>query len=428
MVRRVETDENCPTLFGRVSRSAVARSSLAVIAAFGAGHARAQAPGGGDERRMDIGVGVHGYYDSDAVRGQNILNARPDAQREDFVTEPNITADIVSPIGRQSVFLNGSLGYRLYSHNSFLNRENIHVSGGFRVQPVRGCVATLSGNYVQQQSELYDILDGFDPRNVEKIGGVGADVSCQAAGGLTPSLSYRRTRAKNSSIVRQANEYVSDNYTASLGYSRPNLGTISLYASYNDARYPKRRFLLPGLPADGTQVYSGGISYQRAIGTRLTGSVSAGYTKVDPRLPGVKDFKGANWDAALTYDSRNRIKANLAFSRSVEQSNLIGDSYGVNTGFHLTTEYAFSDRIRLTAGGSYVRRRFEQSPLYQLPNFNSRDRTVTVYSKLAVGNVGPVAIVFEAAREHRKSVVPVYNYGSTRFGVSATYRFGRLGL
>jgi hypothetical protein len=425
MIRRVEIDENCPTLFGRLSRSAAVRSGLAAVAAFGAGHARAQALGGGDEQRMDIGIGVHGYYDSDSVRGQNVLNARPDAQRQDFITEPNITEDIVAPIGRQSVFLNGSLGYRLYTHNSFLNRENIHVSGGFRVQPLRGCSATITGNYVQQQSELYDIIDGFDPRNVEKIGGAGADISCQSASGLTPGLSYRRTRATNSSIIRKANEYVSDNYTASLGYSRPNLGTISLYASYNDARYPRRRFFMPGFPADGTQVYSGGLSYERAIGTRLTGSVSVGYTTVNPRLPGVKDFKGANWDAALAYDSRNRIRANLSFSRSVEQSNLLGDSYGVRTGLNLTGEYAFSDRIRLTAGGAYVRRRSEQSPLYQLPNFNSRDRTVSVYSKLAVGNVGPVAIVFEAAREHRKSVVPVYNYGSTRFGVSATYRFGR---
>ena len=233
------------------------------------------------------------------------------------------------------------------------------------------------------------------------------------------------SRATNSSIIRKANEYVSDNYTASLGYSRPNLGTISLYASYNDARYPRRRFFMPGFPADGTQVYSGGLSYERAIGTRLTGSVSVGYTTVNPRLPGVKDFKGANWDAALAYDSRNRIRANLSFSRSVEQSNLLGDSYGVRTGLNLTGEYAFSDRIRLTAGGAYVGRRAEQSPLYQLTNFKSPDRTVSVYSKLAVGNVGPVAIVFEAAREHRKSVVPVYNYGSTRFGVSATYRFGR---
>ena len=52
MIRRVEIDENCPTLFGRLSRSAAVRSGLAAVAAFGAGHARAQALGGGDEQRV----------------------------------------------------------------------------------------------------------------------------------------------------------------------------------------------------------------------------------------------------------------------------------------------------------------------------------------------------------------------------------------
>jgi len=403
-----------------------ARTGIAILATFLAGQARAQGPADArDERQMDVGFDVSGVYDSDALRGDTIRNVRPDAVNGDFLLSPRVTADIVAPIGRQSAFLNGQVGYVFHQNNRFLNREAINGEGGVRVRAIKGCVATLTGRYTQQQSNLFDIVDGLDPTNVEKIGGVSADIGCRSASGLAPSLSVGRTRAKNSSLVRQVNEYVNDNAMASLGYSRPQLGTVSVYVSAAKSRYPLRRAFLPGFPADGANVYSAGFGYERQIGTRLSGKVSLGYTRVDPRLAGTPDFKGASWDVDLTYDSRNRFRGSLSFARSVEQSNLLGDTYGINTSLRVNGDYAFSDRFRLTAGAAYVRRKQQQSPLFQLPNFNSRDRTISVYSRLTAGNVGPVGIAFDVSHEHRKSVVPIFNYGSTRFGVTATFRWGR---
>lgn len=402
------------------------QAGIAILATFFAGQARAQGSADArDERLMNVGFDVSGFYDSDVLRGDAVRNVRPDAKSEDFVITPRITADIVAPIGRQSAFLNGQIGYLFYRNNGFLDRESINGQGGFRLRAIKGCVTTVTGRYSQQQSDLYDIIDGLDPTNVEKIGGVTAEIGCQTASGLAPSMSAGRTRAKNSSQVREINEYVSDNVMASLGYSRPQLGTVSVYASIAKSRYPLRRALLPGLPADGANVYSTGVGYERQIGTRLTGKANLGYTRVNPRLPGTPDFKGASWDVNLVYDSRNRVRGSLAFARSVEQSNLLGDTYGINTSLQLNGEYAFNERFRLSGGAAYIRRKQEQSPLFQLPNFNSRDRTIRVYSRLTAGNVGPVGISFDASREHRKSVVPIYNYGSTRFGVTATFKLGR---
>lgn len=419
------------TRFGRlrIGQSAgvnAARTGIAILATLLAGQARAQGSADArDERRMDVGFDVSGVYDSDVLRGDVIRNARPDSVNDDFVISPRVSADIVAPIGRQSAFLNGQVGYNFHQNNGFLDRESINGEGGFRLRAIKGCVTTLTGRYTQQQSDLFDIVDGLDPTNVEKIGGVSAEIGCQSATGLTPSLSAGRTRAKNSSIVRQVNEYVNDNARASLGYSRPQLGTVSVYVSAAKSRFPTRRALLPGFPADGANIYSGGLGYERQIGTRLTGRANIGYTRVDPRIAGTPDFKGASWDVDLTYDSRNRFRGTLSFARSVEQSNLLGDTYGINTSLRVNGDYAFTDRFRLTAGAAYVRRKQQQSPLFQLPNFNSRDRTISVYSRLTAGNVGPVGIAFDASREHRKSVVPIFNYGSTRFGVTATFRWGR---
>lgn len=419
------------TRFGRLrdgprAGGHVARTGIAILATFFAGQARAQGPADArDERQMNIGFDVSGTYDSDALRGDTIRNVRPDATNDDFLMSPRVTADIVAPIGRQSAFLNGQVGYVFHQNNGFLDREAINGQGGFRIRAIKGCVTTVTGRYLQQQSDLFDIVDGLDPTNVEKIGGISAEMGCQSASGLTPSLSVGRTRAKNSSLVRQVNEYVNDNAMASLGYSRPQLGTVSVYVTAAKSRYPLRLALLPGAPADGANVYSAGFGYERQIGTRLSGKANIGYTRVDPRLPGTPDFKGASWDVNLTYDSRNRFRGTLSFARSVEQSNLLGDTYGINTSLRLNGDYAFNDRFRLSAGAAYVRRKQQQSPLFQLPNFNSRDRTISVYSRLTAGNVGPVGIAFDASREHRKSVVPIFNYGSTRFGVTATFRWGR---
>ncbi len=414
------------TLAGQSAGLAAARTGVAILVTVLAGQARAQGTADArDERQMDVGFDVSGVYDSDVLRGDTIRTVRPTATNDDFLISPRVTANIVAPIGRQTAFIDGHLGYIFHQNNRFLNRESINGEGGVRLRVLKGCVTTVTGRYSQQQSELFDIIDGLDPTNVEKVGGVSADIACQTASGLAPSLRAGRTRATNSSFVRQANEYVSDTASASLGYSRPQLGTVSVYVSAARTRYPQRLAFLPGLPADGANVYSAGFGYERQIGTRLTGRANIGYTRVNPRLPGTPDFKGASWDVDLTYDSRNRFRGSLIFARSVEQSNLLGNTYGINTSLRFNGEYAFTDRFRLSAGAAYVRRKQEQSALFQLPNFNSRDRTISVYSRLTAGNVGPVGIAFDVSREHRKSVVPIYNYGSTRFGVTATFRWGR---
>lgn len=386
--------------------------------------AQAQSQPTRDARRMNVSFGVHGYYDSNILRGQDVQISQPDSRQSDYVAEPRATADIVLPFGRQSLFANGALGYRFHAHNSFLDRESIDTKAGLRLRPITPCTTILTGAYARQQSDLANIFDTADPTNVETLVSGAADLSCASAAGLSTTLGYRHLRATNSALVRQINEYRSNRYTTSIGIVRPRLGVVSIYGSYVTSRYPNRQLIGPGR-LDGVDVYSAGLRYRRDLGTRLTGEISGGYSKVNPRLSGVRPFKGASWSADLSYDSRNRIRASVSAERSVEQSNLIGESYGTTQAYRLNLSYALSRRFQLTTGAAYVRRRFEQSPLVQLPKFNSHDRTVSVYARLTAGTVGPVAIAFDVAREHRKAAVTDFNYGSTRVGVTATYRFGR---
>lgn len=386
--------------------------------------AGAQSIAEADARQVSLRASISADYDSNILRGQAVELSRPDAARADVVFEPRVTADIVAPFGRQSIFLNGTLGYRFHARNAFLDREAINLTAGARLRPVRLCRATLAATYVRQQSALFNIFDTLDPENTETIVAGSADLACATAGGLTGSVGHKRSRATNSALLRQVNEYESHVTSVALGMARPRLGVVSVYGRYAVTDYPNRPPLAPGLSVDGVKVYATGLRYERQIGTRLTGEVSAGYTKVDPQLPGVRPFKGASWSADLSYDSRNRLRARLAAERAVEQSNLIGESYGITTAYRASVDYALNDRLVLTGGVAHVRRRFEQSPLLQLPKFNSRDRTNTVYARLTAGKVGPVALAFDLAREQRKAAERLYSYGSTRVGVTATARFG----
>ena len=380
-----------------------------------------------DQRRIHISLGAQGQYDSNSVRRTGDAPSAFGPHRDDFILEPRATADIVLPFGRQAAFLQGSAGYRFHAYHDFLDRETLNATAGLRLRPIRPCTANLATILVRQQSDLANIFDTLDPKNTETIATGAADLRCAAAAGLSTQLGYQRTRATNSAPVRASNEYESQNVTGAIGVSRQTLGALSVYGAYGTTRYPNRRPLNGPQSGreDGAKITSAGLRYERQIGTRLTGELSGGYMKVQPRLPGVPAFQGASWSADLSYDSRNRFVARLGASRTAQPSNLVGESYGIATSYQASLEYAVTPRLRLRTGLSYARRRFEQSPLYQLPSFNSRDRTISVYARLTAGNVGPVAIVFDAVREHRNAAVLVYNYGSTRLGVTATYRFGR---
>jgi hypothetical protein len=177
------------TLAGQSAGLAAARTGVAILVTVLAGQARAQGTADArDERQMDVGFDVSGVYDSDVLRGDTIRTVRPTATNDDFLISPRVTANIVAPIGRQTAFIDGHLGYIFHQNNRFLNRESINGEGGVRLRVLKGCVTTVTGRYSQQQSELFDIIDGLDPTNVEKVGGVSADIACQTASGVAPSL------------------------------------------------------------------------------------------------------------------------------------------------------------------------------------------------------------------------------------------------
>jgi hypothetical protein len=393
---------------------------LCVLGASGAYAAPGEGP---SQARFDVSVTARDAYDSNVLRGTAIRQSRPNASKDDVTFSPTIAANIMTPIGRNDVFLRGSVGYQFHRRNSYLDRESIGITGGTTLRVLGGCDTMISGDHQRRQSELTDFVDGLDPQNVAKTTTASIGFECETKAGIRSSLSYRRSTSESSSPIRVSSNYTLDGIDASVGFTRPAIGTVSVFGNYSGVAYTNRIAPIGGGLTDGVDIYSGGLRFQRDIGARLKGGGSIGYSYVNQRIPGVPSFKGANYGLDLSYDSRNRLRLAIGLNKSVQQSNQIGVSYNVTRRANFDANYIISSSFRLAAGVFQQRRtsaRTSVGPFFG--QFNTNDKVLGGYARLEFRGSGPISLGAELAHDRRRSNIAAFDYNSTRVAVTATYR------
>lgn len=392
--------------------------SGAVLAALWGQAAIAAAPSG---RGLDITTDVALSYDDNVFRAPDGVT-RAGGHRSDMILEPRIGVLLQAPLGPVGVSLDGSLGYRFHRHNKGLDRETMRVGVGANSRLAR-CDVALNGGYSRGQSDLGDLVGSGGFVNVEDRIIYGANVLCGNQFGIRPGFGYSHVSAKNSARSRKISDYDADTYTASIGYSRPALGMLSLYGSYRDGSYPNRPALGPGLEAnDRIRVYSGGMTFSRDIGSRLTGVVSVGYMKVDPRAKSVPNFHGMTYSGALSFRGSNRLSGTINFAREAEQSNLLISTYGVTTQYHVSAKYALTPSISLNAGGGYSRRKFKQSSALPVL-FTGSDSTKQVSAGVSFATVRRLSFDLSASHIERSGHSGLTNYSANRLTLTTGLRF-----
>ena len=278
------------------------------------------------ERKLDIGVTAGAQYDSNVARATASQAAARGLDGEDVRFTAALDVDIALPFGRQSVFLQGSVGYVTYARNERLNRERIDLSGG--VDGTLGrCRSKITAGYARGQSALEDIDFGL-VKNVQERRSIEFQGRCGKGFGLEPLVTARREETRNSNDSRRTSDHDSWDVSAGIGYSQTAFGDLSLYGSYGKTSYPNR-LVLVGLDqlSDGYEVYAGGVRYERQIGSQLRGRVTAAYTKLESNLPNVDGFSGLTYGAQLTMQPTHRLQARLLFDRAVQSSNRLDVSY-----------------------------------------------------------------------------------------------------
>ncbi|MBA3896962.1 MAG: outer membrane beta-barrel protein [Sphingomonadaceae bacterium] len=394
------------------------RSALALPCALVplAAHGQAARP----TRHVDATLSTTLQYDSNGLLSDSAVNGSGPSQ-SDLRATPSLNLDIYVPVGRQAVFLAGGIGYDFHTRYKRFNSERINLAGGADLSYAGNCTSHVELGYARYHTNLADIVDiggGFTDNNREERRSFGIDAGCGGAIGLRPSIGFRREEVRNSSFFRRISNDNTDTYTTQLGYSRPALGTVSIYGSFSDGEYPNRR---TATFVDGVRIFSGGLQYERAVGTRLTARGSLGYSRVEPKAPGVPKYGGLSYSLSATYRG-DRISLTALGSRSVEQSNILDISYDIDTNFSLNAEYALSPKVNLLGDARYQRRSFRSSPLIPSSLARGSDRLYDVGGGVRLFPRNRLSFTLEAEREHRDADVRLLNYNDTRVSLTATVR------
>ncbi len=351
--------------------------------------------------------------DDNILRLPDYLATPVGRHRSDYRTSPQVAIDIVRPIGRQQVFLNGLVGYDFYRYNKRLERERINLTGGGSAS-AGGCTANTQLSYVRRQSDLADIVIGGPTLGISRAGNretlitPSVGVNCGTAGGISSGLSYSHEDVENSDPFRSFADYHSSTYTARIGLNRPALGDVGLYSNYRRGIYDNR--ILTNGTNEVVESYAAGVSVDRQFG-RIKGHVSGGITRVKSNTPGVRPFRGGTYDVQLTYIAP-RGTATLGLARSIQQSNLLGVSYSVTDDYNAGLTYRLNSRVDLAAGASVTRRRLSQSPLTPVSfgNFNDRTRTINMRASYTVGR--HVSLDADATWRRRRGELPIFDYNA----------------
>jgi hypothetical protein len=372
------------------------------------------------DRHATVDFSLLEAYDSDVLRAPENLPAPANVSKSDFRITPSVQLDVRLPVGRQSVFVKSAIGYDFYHNNRQLNRERISVDGGVDLSAA-SCNSHITASAGRRQSDLGDVFGLTRTKNAETRLGYGVNLSCGGIIGLRPTLGYEYQDVQNDDILRSRGNFRSRTYSASIAYVRPTFGEFSIYGSYRRGSYPGR-LVFGSFQPERIKVYSAGLRFSRDIGSRIKGTISAGYTIVDPNLAGVARFKGASWSADVNWRVTDRLQTNFLFARSAEQSNLLDVSYSINDNYQFNATYGLTPTVQLSMGASYLTRNFRNTPLIPGSEFRGADRLAQVRGGVRFHPAGRFSYSFDVTGANRRSDTGRLDYRNVFAGL--TIRFG----
>ena len=365
-------------------------------------------------------------YQSNVAGGSAAVSALRGLKREDVVFTPTLLVDAFKPIGPESVFLTGSVGYNFYDRNTILNRENFDLTGGVNGQ-LGICRATVTGGYIRRQDELQDITlarvqDVFDQTSI------GMEGACGRGFGFSPIFSITQAWSTNSLSLLQSSNYSSLGGSGGISYQAPTLGNLSLFGQYQTTTFPNR--FVPfnqGETQDGFNTYGGGVKYVRLLGARIQGTVSLSYTSVQPFVSGTGGFDGLTYSADVTYRASSRLDFHGSFIRDVQPSNVPDSTYYIETKSLVEGTYHVGSRIDVNLGLSQADRTFKGSSLLpnltNLTNFDLRSDTLKTVYGVVTYRLRKLYVALSARNEFRSANVPELSYTDNRVGLTVGTNF-----
>ena len=421
-------------------RFALATASVCALAAWATSAAAQSVPPGAltglppaDSKLFELDVTGRVVYDSNITGGRAVVADAKDLHQDDIIYTPTARANFYLPVGRQSVFLDASVGYDDHQYNSMLNHANITLNGGV-VASLGRSGGDIADVYSEVQSNEAD-LPLQVTRNIQTIQSIGIQVNCSTGVGLGEFLTVRHTAIDNSA---QTSVIDSKAWSASAGlsYQRPVLGAISVFAAYSSIDYSNSG--PTSLPTPGYQTYSLGLTYARRIGARLKGSMELSLQDIRPGDPPTAIFPpgalpiatrsslvSVSAQGQLDYAVNSRLKASLTLQRNVQPSIQEGADYTVVELAQLEGTYTLSSRLSASLGASWrnLDYRGVAPATVTALDLVTQDEITGVFGSVSyhLGRKGTLTL--DVRHNIRNTNITIFDYTETRVGITATEAF-----
>lgn len=389
--------------------------SCCTVPAFG------QSAGQKDINEINLTLDV--THDSNVARSDLVNAALRGVKQSDERLAAGIQVLFGRELGRNTISLDGFVGYDFYRRNTQLNRERIGIGAalGLRAGP---CEVNLTPRIDRHQSDLSSIyfvnLPGIDSvKNTETVQTYGGDVRCGRVFGLRPLLGYSRTIGDNSNAARQISNYRSSRYSGGFAYDNPVAGKYSLTLERENIFYPDRAggplAAVSGYRTDQLKLHG-----ERKIGTILTARGSFGYSQVKPKSATVQSFKGISWSLSGTIVPLPRLQLTFGTERAISPSLGVEALYSRNKSYDLSAVYALTSRTSLSAGVNYEQRQYRGASALFGPLLDNdkvmRARIGADYKASRRFKIG-----LEGGYERRNANGTIYDFDSTFVAVRTRF-------
>lgn len=373
-----------------------------------------------DVRKLDFGLRGQVEHNSNVARTNEAQAAARGLTRADTIFTPAATFDLLQPVGRQALFLSGSVGYSFYEKNTDLNRERYDLSGG-AIARLGICETTLRGGYKRGVNQIDDPTLIDNVRNIQDTRTVALDVTCARQTGFGLVGGALKEWTSNDLGFLETSDSERTSATGGVSYMRPALGTITVFGNVEETKYPNR------VLNDGYDLKAIGITLDRQLGARIQGTVTVAYTNIDqhaePVIGGAGDDRNITaYSASLTYRASSRLRLQASFDRSVTPASGIGRTYDLTESYQLSGDFELSSRILLSAGFANTNRKSAGAIPDSILDLTDSD-TMTYYGTSRYRQSDRLSFVLDVGREERTTNAPQFDYTNNRIGLTAALAF-----
>ena len=372
-------------------------------------------------RNWRLGVRLNALSDSNYRR-------RPEGLEESALRlTPVVDAGVGLPVGRQQLFVGGSIGRDYFINKPLRNRNRWQLGGGVAWRLGSRCSGIIGAETRRRLVQLDDQSEFTD--NVQTSNDIGASANCQTATGLGFGGSVRHDDTSNDTPNRMVFDSRSTTYSPSISYGNRSLGQFSLGATVSNISFTNRPVPTPaGFVEDGLRSLNGRAGYSRTLGSRLQLTAGLSYLRTTPK-PGTvlaidpngqvvvvprEPFSGTGYDFSLAYQPSTRLSVVVAGDRGVSASRNVGALFTIRQGVSADINYKVGPSIDVGAGVSRRTNEYKGSFVSAAePQPRISDQFERVYAQIDYSPVSLYSIGVEVAHQRRKSNPSTFNFAST---------------